>query len=270
MGKVILVLLDGCGYEVASELLGCVEGLLDSRPGAKYRVQASIPSLSRPAYQTILTGLPPHEHGVWSNQDHRISVPDNVFTLCRTNGLNTAAAAYHWGSELYSRTPFDPHSDRIQLGSTGAIANGLFYFEDGYPDTHVYADGEFLRRTFQPDFLLLHSMNIDDAGHGHGSASAQYRRAVLAVDSILADLLPTWLHDGHSVVITADHGMDEMGMHGGTTQAHREVPLYVFADEVRPGRHTDASISQLSIAPLLCRLLGLPPSAKMQSSSEIQ
>ena len=60
--------------------------------------------------------------------------------------------------------------------------------------------------------------------------------------------------------------MNRMGMHGGTDEPQRDTPLYVFGDQIQCGRFEEEYISQLDIAPLLCRLLGIevPETMKQQ------
>ncbi len=270
MAKTILVLLDACRYDTCSENAGYLEHLIDEGQGAKYRVRVELPSMSRPMYETTFTGLPSSVHGITGNGVVRPSRCPNVFSICRENGLVTAAAAYQWISELYSRPGrFDPLRDRFQLEGEGAICHGIFYYEDQYPDSHLLGDGEFLRKQYRPDFLLIHSMNIDYWGHQKGGESPEYAQAVAAVTEQLGQLLPVWLGSGWQVVITADHGMNAMGMHGGPTPEQRTVPLYLFSSKVVPGRFEEKEISQLNTAPLLCRLLDAEPAPGMGRKMEI-
>lgn len=270
MEKTIFILLDGCGFRSAGDNLGYAEHLIEQKLGAKYRVRGELPSLSRPMYETLLTGLPVHRHGITNNLAVRRSNCESVFGLCRKNGLKSAAAAYYWISELYVRAPFSPLSDRIQLDSESVISNGIYYFEDNYPDSHVFADAEFLRARCDPDFLMIHSMNIDDAGHHFTSESREYEIAVAKANTIISSCLPGWLELGYNVVITADHGMNGVGLHGGNTEAQRTVPLYLFAKGAAIGDFTEeTAVSELCVAPLLCRLLGVPPSPGMKTAEEI-
>ena len=271
MGKTILILLDACRFDTGTQNAGFLEHLIDWGKGAKYRVRGELPSMSRPMYETSFTGLPSSVHGITNNQIIRPSCCRNIFSLCRENGLVTAAAAYQWMSELYSRPGrFDPLRDRYQLEGEGNISHGIFYYEDQYPDTHLFGDGEFLRKRYQPDFLLFHSMNIDYWGHQRGSDSPEYAQAVAAVMEHIAQLLPEWQKEGWQVVITADHGMNRLGMHGGPTEEQRTVPLYIFSSKVISGRFEDKEISQLELAPLLCRLLGISLAVGMQVETEIE
>lgn len=270
MAKTILVLLDACRYDTCSQNAGYLEHLIDHGQGAKYRVRGELPSLSRPMYETSFTGLPSSVHGITGNGVVRPSRCPNVFSICRENGLVTAAAAYFWMSELYSRPGrFDPLHDRFQSEAEGSICHGIFYCEDHYPDSHLLGDGEFLRRRYQPDFLLIHSMGIDYWGHQKGSDSPEYAQAVAAVTELLGQLLPAWLAEGWQVVVTADHGMNALGVHGGPAPEQRTVPLYIFSAKVVPGRFEDREISQLNTAPLLCRLLEVEPAPGMRQNIEI-
>ena len=166
-------------------------------------------------------------------------------------------------SELYQRAPFNRFEDRIQLDSDCPIDHGIFYFEDHYPDNHLYADAQFLFNTKQPDFLYIHPMNVDDDGHKYTGNSVQYRNRVLAADSLLSLHIPKWIEKGYDVIVTADHGMTDDGNHGGNTVEDRHVPLFIISDRIVPGKY-DELISQLQLAPLVCHLLNIEPSNKMQ------
>jgi len=269
MAKTIFILLDGCGFCSAQRNLGYAEHLIEQGMGGKYRVQGELPSLSRPIYETLLTGMPVSHHGVSNNLVVRRSNCVSVFDLCKKLGLKTAAAAYYWMSELYVNAPFRYESDRIQLDSNSCVENGIYYFEDSYPDSHVFADAEFLRERADPDFLLIHSMNIDDTGHKSTCDSPEYEMSVAKANHIMSSCLPLWLKLGYQVLITADHGMNEFGLHGGNTKQQREVPLYLFANKAAAGDFSNEKISQLSVAPLLCHLLEIEKSEEMKDLQEI-
>lgn len=67
MGKLIVVLLDGCNADTAQECMGYLsalvaEGLADYTPHA-----CALPALSRPLYHYILTGVLPCHSGIVHN-----------------------------------------------------------------------------------------------------------------------------------------------------------------------------------------------------------
>lgn len=269
MSKTILLLLDACRFDAITATGGYLEKMIESNLGAKYRIEGELPSMSRPMYETLMTGLTATQHGIVNNQIVRRSRCPNLFSLCKQQGLVTAAAAYHWYSDLHGVSPFT-HDQRYQLDGQGDIMYGIYYYEDPYPDSHLFMDGEFLRKTYNPDFLLMHSMNIDLQGHLWGGESKQYYAAVQAAAEYLSPLIPQWVEQGWQVVLTADHGMNSMGSHGGPTPEQRTIPLYLFGTGCRPGDFTEEAISQLNIAPLLCRLLGLDPAPGMLRELQIR
>ncbi|OMD24430.1 nucleotide pyrophosphatase [Paenibacillus odorifer] len=261
--KLIVVVLDGLRYEAAREYMGYMEHLVEQGKISCHRVKSELPSLSRPLYEVLLTGTPVTKNGITANHIVRPSHEESVFHLAVAANLRTAAVAYHWVSELYNSAPFDPLADRHQHNVMKPIQHGSFYFEDHYPDSHVFADAVYLRSAYDPHFLYIHSMNIDDAGHRYGGESKEYELSVRNADGLLATVLPIWMEQGYKIMITADHGMNANGYHGGITPSERDVPLYTFGVDVLSSEKEEEMLPQLRMAPLMCHCLGLDPSAAM-------
>lgn len=252
--KTLLVILDGLSYPVAYDAMGYLHAECAAGHGRLYQLECELPSLSRPLYECILTGVPPVASGVVHNNVVRLSHHRSIFHFARAAGLTTAAAAYHWVSELYNRAPFDAVRDRHTVAPDAAIQYGHFYHADHYPDSHLFEDAESLRQRHQPDFLLLHPMNIDDAGHRFGLSSPQYRNTARTADGLLAQYLPAWLAAGYQVIITADHGMNDDRSHGGVLPEERLVPLFVFGDAFS---QAPAEPRQTELCGTVCSLLGV-------------
>lgn len=253
MNRLVFVLLDGLGAATARRRMGFLAALTQAGGARHTELMAEMPPLSRPIYATLVTGLPPLRTGIVRNEDARPCPGETLFSRARAAGLTTAAAAYHWMSELCNRAPFAPERDRLCDDARLPISHGLFYSQDAYPDDELFRDAEALRLRHAPHLLLVHSMGIDYAGHRAGAGSRAYRDAARAADALLAAYLPRWLEAGFAVLVTSDHGMDADGSHTDPTPAARRVPFWLAgapdATEL-PGRQTD-------IAPLAARLLGL-------------
>ncbi|MBM7867416.1 alkaline phosphatase family protein [Heliomicrobium gestii] len=263
--KVILVLIDGLHYGTACSQMGYLHHLVENHLAARLLIRSELPSLSRPLYEVLLTGTPPSVNGITCNHFQGMSSQESLFHLTRRQGLRNGAAAFYWISELYNRYPFDRKNDRFQGFDQEAflpIQHGCFYHDEAYPDSHVFADGELLRRLFDPAFLLIHPMGVDHAGHLFGADSKEYRGQVIQMDGLLAEYAPRWLSEGYQVLVTSDHGMNRDGCHGGTGPDERQVPLFAIGSAFRAGRWEEAK-SQLIIAPLLCTLLGIAPADGM-------
>ena len=253
--KVILVVLDGLNHEVARHAMGHLQAYVAAKRAALYKLRCELPSLSRPLYECILTGVAPIDSGIVHNNVTRLSNQRSIFHYARDAGASTAAAAYHWVSELYNRSPFVIARDRHTRTPDLPIQYGHFYWNDHYPDSHLFADAESLRQQHTPDFLLVHPMNIDDAGHKHGLDSPQYRNSARSADIVLADYLQTWLDAGYQVLVTADHGMNNDRSHNGLLDEEREVPLFVLGDSFSFDPQTTPR--QTELCGTICELLGV-------------
>jgi predicted AlkP superfamily pyrophosphatase or phosphodiesterase len=246
-----------------------MEHLVEQKEVTCYQVRSQLPSLSRPLYEVLLTGTPVVKNGITANHIVRLSQEQSVFHIAAQAGIRTAAAAYHWVSELYNSAPFHPIADRHQHDESKPIQHGVFYFEDHYPDSHLFVDAEYLRTAHDPHFLYIHSMNIDDAGHKYGGESKEYEASVRAVDGILAILVPIWISQGYRIIVTSDHGMNAIGQHGGTEPEERYVPLYLWGEPpILPFLSHGQPLSQLILAPLMCHYLGLAPSEAMMNLAD--
>ncbi len=262
MAKAILVVLDGLRYDAARRCLGWLEGMVAAGEAQVHELRCALPALSRPLYETLATGLPPVVHGTTCNEVVRLSPHPNIFAAARAAGLVTAAAAYSWWFELFNRAPFTPEDRRIE-DHPGGIRHGVFYWDDAYPDSHLFADAQDLIRRHEPDLLLLHPMNVDDEGHRSGGVSRAYDRKARSQGDLLARWAPRWRAAGYALLVTADHGMSDLGEHSGPEAAETRVPLYTLGPVGGPAGEAlflpdpHGSPTQLQIAGLLAEILGL-------------
>ena len=118
------------------------------------------------------------------------------------------------------------------------------------------------------DFVLVNYANPDMVGHT-GVLEAGVR-AVEVVDACLDRLASAVLARGGQLVITADHGnIEEMidAESGGPHTAHTTNPVPVYWVSAEPDGRSLRSGGLADVAPTLCELLELPPSAHMTGAS---
>ena len=254
MPRVVFVLLDGLAAATARRCMSYMQSLTDAGLARHTELQGELPPLSRPIYATLLTGLRPAQSGIMHNDDARLCPVPTIFSRAQAAGLTTAAAAYHWMSELCNVAPFEPGRDRITDDAALPIAHGLFYCTDAYPDDELFHDAASLQLRHSPHLLLVHSMGIDNAGHLYGAESREYRTAARRADGLLARWLPRWVEAGYAVLVTSDHGMDADGSHNDTNDACRRVPLWLAGEAVNS---TPLPQDQTQIADLVCSVLGI-------------
>jgi len=267
MSKVILVVSDALRYDVALTNMGFLGHLVETKQATLYKIIGELPSMSRPMYETIHTGVPSSEHGVVANSIIRRSKMPNVFQSVTSNGKVTAAASYYWFSELYNRAPFDWINDKEVDDDNLPIQHGRFYKLDEYPDAELFTTAALLVRRFSPDYLLIHPSGMDYHGETYGSDSSEYRNQAIKQDAMLAPLLMEWKENGYTILITGDHGINQDGGHGGTTPEQREVPLFVIQPNGQGKGNTGEIASHMQIAPTILKVLDIPIPSSMKMAS---
>ena len=225
MKRLALILVDGLRDDTARRCLGYLLALQEAGRARWATLRCELPSLSRPLYATVISGRRPVDHGILSNDHVGVRLDDTLFDDVAAGGGRSAVAAYDWFYELLAGERFAPGRHRTSACASRGVVAGSWYFEDEYPDSHLLADAEDLRRRHAPELLFVHPMGLDHAGHVHGGASSAYDFAARKLDMALALLLPHWLADGYDIVVTSDHGMSADRMHGGDTPEERTVPF---------------------------------------------
>jgi predicted AlkP superfamily pyrophosphatase or phosphodiesterase len=223
-------------------------------------------------YETIHTGLWPHEDGITSNEGMRASDRPNVFSLVRQSGKTTAAVAQEYFHRLYVDTPWDRLRSIEHHNTDTDIQHGRFYSMEGYGPINAVAMAEIdlcaqvtlLAERHTPDYMLLHTCSADTLGHTYGGDSKEYRLQVWTIDNALSRAIPVWRELGYDVMVTADHGMNAEQHHGGMEKIMREVPFYYFGDAAGP--EADQELSQLGLAATLLEQIGVTPDAGMRPS----
>lgn len=266
MNKVILIMSDALRYDVAKSHMGYLGHLVESKQATLYKIVGELPSMSRPMYETIHTGVVSSEHGIVANTVNRRSCMPNIFQSVVEAGKVTASVSYYWISELYNHAPFDPIEDKEVDNEKLLVQHGRFHRTDDYPDEESFASAAFLVRKFSPDYLLLHPVMMDYTGETYGSDSVQYRKQAIKQDVLLGPLSVEWRERGYTILVTGDHGINNDGHHGGTASEQREVPLFIIPPDRKGRGDTGEIVSHLNIAPTVLNLLdiSIPSTMKMK------
>ncbi|MFT3768275.1 MAG: alkaline phosphatase family protein [Minicystis sp.] len=107
-------------------------------------------------------------------------------------------------------------------------------FEDNLAALHNAAD--VLRSASPPALTVVHITETDHASHRYGTRDPRYEATIRRWDAAIGDFVEHAL-DGHTaVIVTSDHGNDELGTHGGAAEIYRRVPVWMFGQGIRPMR----------------------------------
>jgi predicted AlkP superfamily pyrophosphatase or phosphodiesterase len=263
MKKLLLIILDGVPYRNWVRVFGNLEGWVKSGDAQRFKMSSVLPSTSASCYASIHTGVSPQVHGVTGNDTiFRLSQPD-VFSQARKSDLLTGAVTHSFWSEFFNRAPFDPLRDiEYDEPDSQSINHGRFHTMAGYghnnqmtpSDADLFATLSMLCRRFGLDYGILHTCTLDSMGHRFYHDSPEMDHACFMMDYMLAPWIIKWRDMGYQVIVTADHGQDERGHHGGHDPLQQEFALYYFGDA--QAVEVDTSLDQLQLAPTILSLLG--------------
>ena len=263
MKKVCLIIIDGLRDDTARKACTYLMAEVANRRARLWTMEACLPTISAPVYETLHTGRAPSEHGLLDNESIRPSHDPSVFSEVKAAGGTSAVVGHCYFHTLFGGSPFDPFK-HIEVNDPNApIAYSRYYSMDGYDAENAVQPAEVdlcaqawtLAKRYAPNYLLLHSSSCDTLGHAHTGLGAGYERQAQKVDAALGQLIPRLIAEGYQILVTADHGMDESGNHGGDADCLRHVPFFAFTEQLRaaPGMLLD----QRSLAPTILRLVGL-------------
>jgi predicted AlkP superfamily pyrophosphatase or phosphodiesterase len=263
--KLLLIILDGVPWRNWRRLFGNLEGWVDSGDARVWKTRAALPSISASCYATIHTGVTPQVHGCTGNGNvFRLSQPD-VFSQTRLAGGITGAVAHSFWSEFFNRHPFDFVRDiEYDEPDSDTINHGRFHTMTAYghnnqmtpSDVDLFATLTNLCLRFGLNYGMLHTCTLDSMGHRFFHESPEMDHACAVMDEMLAPFIPQWLAAGYEIIITADHGQDERGHHGGRSDLQRDAALYYFGPAKGPDEGT--IIDQVQLAPTILSRLGAP------------
>lgn len=272
--KLLLIILDGVPYRNFRRLFGNLEGWVTSGEARVWKHRAVLPSISASCYASIHTGVSPQEHGCTGNGNvFRLSHPD-VFSQVRQGGGVTGAVAHSFWSEFFNRHPFDYVRDvEYDEPESETINHGRFHSMTGYghanqmtpSDVDLFATLTNLCLRFGLNYGMLHTCTLDSMGHRFFHDCQEMDHACAVMDEMLAPFIPKWRAAGYEVIVTADHGQDERGHHGGHGPLQQETALYYFGEGDGPA--ADTVIDQLQLAPTILSRLGAPLPESMKAGS---
>jgi len=262
MPKVCLIILDGLGYDTALAECGFLQASVEAGNARCWRMTACLPAISAPLYETIHTGLAPLDHGILGNEMLQPSRRPNVFNILKAEGRTAGVVAHSYFHTLYGGCPFDPFIHAEIDDPAAPVPYARYFTMEGYSkangclpsETDLCAETWLMAQRHAPDYLLLHSSSCDSMGHFYTADSKEYRTQAWKADNAIARLIPRLVDAGYDVLVTADHGMNADGHHGGDQPDVRAVPFYAFSDGITAA--PDAVLDQRAIAPTLLSLIG--------------
>jgi hypothetical protein len=241
LDRVVLVVLDGVGERA---LLPPVEAGAVGPVAAIVRVHTGLPSLSRPGYHVIFTGVPQDVSGLRTNFEGHAradSLADRVHE--RGGSVAFLQESVPWFGDFFASSG--------DLVAGGPWAGGRDVFDRAFAS--------------EAALIVVHLTGADAVGHAVGAAHPTYpamvRRQLDIVKSHVEAVRPSPAAARTHWLIGADHGHVPRGGHGGPEPAVAEVAWVLLAAGADAGAHFVTPSERLpatAIAPWAAQLLGVP------------
>jgi membrane-anchored protein YejM (alkaline phosphatase superfamily) len=227
--RVVLVVLDGLRVDAIDSF--ALPTLARLRSTAAYTVAHTVePSVTWAVMTTLMTGVPPAQHGVVEERVHlprpKVALHPLPATLAQ-EGLPTTA--------VLARIPALFRGVAAAIGRKLSVGHLRFVGAGAEDILHEAADRLADQRR---GLIFLHWPDADREGHDHGWMSREYAEAARALDRALAELLRMLDGDPETLIIAlADHGgggvdpKDHMSDH----PFDRQVPLFFTGSGVTRG-----------------------------------
>ena len=248
--RVVLVGLDGLSMEGLEKAPTPILDALRLKGAFIPESRGVMPSKSAPNWASILTGVPPADHGIHSNQwwwfrwRRSLRYP-TLFTAVKRSGHTDirTGAIFEW-----------KHFGKLWQSKDVDYAR----WSHSAQETLEMVDEAL---TKPPRLLVLHLLGIDDVGHAQGWQSTAYLEAVSRVDrqvgAIVSLLDEKGLRDTTLIVVASDHG--GLGTkHGGDSKTERLTPVIFNGPTIKSGFQLKRTINNVDLSATIAHALKLP------------
>jgi predicted AlkP superfamily pyrophosphatase or phosphodiesterase len=235
-------------------------------------MQSVYPSTTYPAHATLVTGVPPRVHGIYSHLAsldpteasrpwhwfaRAIRVPA-LWAAASARGLKTASVSWPVSAgagiefnlpEIWDPAAPDPHKDFVTVArhaTPGLFEELVRTFQHSLqpagPDRMRGEAALHLWREHRPDLLLVHFVGYDHLAHHYGPRSEEAVAALEEVDSQIGRLRDASLEgDPVTFVVLSDHGFLDVEKEAAPLVILREEGLFGSDDKRKPElRHLGA------------------------------
>ena len=242
--RLVVIVVDGLGFETARDLaeLGPVR-----ERGAFREIVAEYPTFTLPNVTAMVTGLSPRESGV------------------RLNGIGDGAAAddvLHsaWDSAVYVRVKSRTFHDflravraPVQADKRGGRWNAVaeLALDRVRPPMSPNEEGADLVE-------LIHYGEVDDAGHEHGAASAEYQRRAADAGRFVENVASRLDPSRDVLLVLSDHGHRRERGHGGDEPEVRRAFLVAWGRHIPPRSEPLTPRRMVDVASTIAVVLGVP------------
>ncbi len=254
--NVVIIMVDGLRPDALKQVQAPVlEGLI-KRGSFTMKAQTVNPSLTLPAFASMLTGLPVEAHGVnWNDYEPQrgyLKAP-TIFEIATFNGSK-------WGAAFIQKEKL-LHATKQDRRLALHVCN---VSEQGCTAKKIAADVINSYKTAtdstKPSLFLIHFAEADVAGHADGWMSKPYLKAVEDIDRAIGTLIKGFkelgLYERTTFIVSADHG-GHGTTHGTTMPEDMTIPWIAAGPGVKAGHEIRQPVSLMDTPATVMRAFGI-------------
>jgi len=253
--NVVVIMVDGLRPDALKQAkVPTLDGLI-KRGASTMKAQTVEPSLTLPAFASMMSGLPVDQHGVdWNEYDPPrgfIKSP-TLFEIASFNGSK-------WGAVFLNKEKLLHviKQDRRLLLNVCSIneqsCNAKKITGDVIASYKTATEGK-------PALFVVQLADADTAGHDQGWMSKPYLKAVEEVDRAIGTLLKGFkdlgLYDRTTFIVTADHG-GHAKTHGTSMSEDMNIPWIAAGPGIKAGYEIKQPVSLIDTAATVMRAFGI-------------
>ncbi|XP_018425316.1 PREDICTED: GPI ethanolamine phosphate transferase 2 isoform X2 [Nanorana parkeri] len=257
--RVVILLIDGLRQDFifgikGKEHMPYITQLIQKGTTHSFIARASAPTVTMPRIKALMTGTIPGFIDIVMNLNTQELQEDNLIWQAKQAGKRI----FFYGDDTWIKL-FPKHF--VEYDGTTSFFVSDFTEVDNNVTRHL---DDVLKRN-DWDMLVLHYLGLDHIGHLTGPHSHLIGPKLYEMDLVLkrihsALLLKDEDSAPNVIVVCGDHGMSEVGSHGGSSEEEIQTPLVLISSafQNKAGISMLPEIQQTDLAPTLALGLGLP------------
>lgn len=233
-----------------------VEKLLNEKKGLSAISRAKTPTVTLPKLKSILSGSTSNFIDILFNLNSASEFgTDNLIK----QALNKNKRIIFYGDDtwlqMFDRSLFIRSNETVSFFARDYTTVDTNVTENMLPE---------LNKTAEWDILILHYLGVDHIGHNYGGINSKLLpNKLIEMDNVVKVIYENLsrLNEDFLIFLTGDHGMTDLGNHGGNTIEETNTAVLLFTTnsnyQINKNSKTIIKIEQNDIATLLSFYLGL-------------
>ena len=208
--RLVLVIVDGMRDDVSRSEMNTLNKLRTYGADVDAHGPAAVPELPE---------LDDHPHGSTARDQRRHhQLVREPSARSHPDGPRRSRAA------VASRSSDPRTSPRCSGSRSGSNVSLRPWPKGGYLTSTLVDDALRIAKSSDPQLIVVHLPDLDEAGHSFGGGSKEYREVAHKIDLDLARLVDGLQREDTAFIVVADHGHIDTGGHGGWEQVATTVP----------------------------------------------